>query len=92
MAAKCWIISRRWRSTACDLALRCQCSTATNIGGFKPLFETLDKTNPHAFALPQDVQNYFEDVTARGDGSYCEEDRYEEVRKVSTVSSTRSVA
>jgi hypothetical protein len=47
--------------------------------------------------LPQDVQNYFEDVTARGDGSYYEEVRYEEVRyeevrKVSTVSSTRSVA
>ena len=49
---------------------------ADHIGGFKPLFETLDKTNPHAFALPQDVQNYFEDVTARGDGSY-----HEDVRK-----------
>jgi hypothetical protein len=46
---------------------------AEDIGGFKPLFIALDKTNPRAFALPQDVQNYFEDVSARADGSYFEE-------------------
>lgn len=39
----------------------------------KPLFDLLHRTNPRAFALPQDVQNHFEDVSARGDGSYFEE-------------------
>ncbi|KAF2631650.1 hypothetical protein BU25DRAFT_428541 [Macroventuria anomochaeta] len=38
-----------------------------------PLFEVLEKTNPRAFALPQEIQNHFEDVSARGDGSYFEE-------------------
>ena len=37
------------------------------------LFKALERTNPRAFALPQEVQNHFEDVSARGDGSYFEE-------------------
>jgi hypothetical protein len=37
------------------------------------LFKTLERTNPRAFALPHEVQNHFEDVSARGDGSYFEE-------------------
>jgi hypothetical protein len=44
--------------------------------GLKTLFASLDRTNPRAFALPQEVQNRFEDVSARSDGSY-----YEEVKK-----------
>ena len=38
-----------------------------------PLFKSLERTNQRAFALPLDVQNQFEDVSARGDGSYFEE-------------------
>jgi hypothetical protein len=38
-----------------------------------PLFKSLERTNQRAFALPSDVQNQFEDVSARGDGSYFEE-------------------
>lgn len=37
------------------------------------LFKALERTNPRAFALPQEVQNHFEGVSARGDGSYFEE-------------------
>ncbi|EFQ86726.1 hypothetical protein PTT_17936 [Pyrenophora teres f. teres 0-1] len=37
------------------------------------LFNKLERTNPRAFALPQDIQNMFEGVSARPDGSYCEE-------------------
>ena len=37
------------------------------------LFKALERTNPRAFALPQEVQNHFEDVSSRGDGSYFEE-------------------
>lgn len=46
---------------------------AETIAGLGPLFTLLEKTNPRAFALPQDVQIHFEDVSARGDGSYFEE-------------------
>jgi hypothetical protein len=38
-----------------------------------PLFKALERSNPRAFALSQDVQNAFEGVSARGDGSYSEE-------------------
>ena len=38
-----------------------------------PLFKALEHTNPRAFALPQDVQNTFDGITARNDGSYYEE-------------------
>ncbi|KAH7551472.1 hypothetical protein BM1_09788 [Bipolaris maydis] len=38
-----------------------------------PLFDKLERTNPRAFALPQDIQNNFEGVSARPDGSYFEE-------------------
>ena len=48
-------------------------AAAETYAGLGPLFKALDKTNPRAFALPQDVQNHFEDVSARGDGSYFEE-------------------
>ncbi|KAF2711688.1 hypothetical protein K504DRAFT_375359 [Pleomassaria siparia CBS 279.74] len=40
---------------------------------FVPLFKQLEHTNTRAFALPSDVQNYFEDVSARLDGSYFED-------------------
>ncbi|KAH7349118.1 hypothetical protein BKA66DRAFT_516576 [Pyrenochaeta sp. MPI-SDFR-AT-0127] len=38
-----------------------------------PLFKSLERTNPRAFALPREVQNSFEGISARGDGSYFEE-------------------
>ncbi|KAF1834318.1 hypothetical protein BDW02DRAFT_498617 [Decorospora gaudefroyi] len=38
-----------------------------------PLFKALERTNPRAFALPRDIQNHFEGVSARPDGSYSEE-------------------
>jgi hypothetical protein len=40
---------------------------------FGPLIKKLDVTNPRAFALPLDIQDYFEGVSARDDGSYSEE-------------------
>lgn len=38
-----------------------------------PLFKQLESTNPRSFALPSNVQGYFENVSARDDGSYFEE-------------------
>ncbi|KAJ4383349.1 hypothetical protein N0V86_001396 [Didymella sp. IMI 355093] len=38
-----------------------------------PLFSELGKTNPRAFTLPKEIQDNFEGVTTRGDGSYFEE-------------------
>ena len=38
-----------------------------------PLFKTLERINPRAFALPVEVQNVFEGVSSRPDGSYFEE-------------------
>ncbi|KAH6643948.1 hypothetical protein C7974DRAFT_300404, partial [Boeremia exigua] len=46
---------------------------AETFAGLGPLFTLLERTNPRAFALPHDVQIHFEDVSARGDGSYFEE-------------------
>lgn len=40
---------------------------------FGPLMKRLDATNPRSFALPLDIQDYFEGVTARNDGSYSED-------------------
>ncbi|KAL6707546.1 hypothetical protein ACN47E_003895 [Coniothyrium glycines] len=39
----------------------------------QPLFKALERTNPRAFALPEEIQNIFEGVSARKDGSYFEE-------------------
>ena len=36
------------------------------------LFKQLEATNAKAFVLPEEIQNYFEDVSARPDGSYCD--------------------
>jgi hypothetical protein len=38
-----------------------------------PLFSRLNRTNTRAFALPSDIQNIFEEVSAHPDGSYSEE-------------------
>lgn len=38
-----------------------------------PLFRSLESTNTRAFALPFEIQNRFENVAARPDGSYFEE-------------------
>jgi hypothetical protein len=38
-----------------------------------PLFKQLNNINPRSFALPADIQNYFENVSVRNDGSYGEE-------------------
>ena len=38
-----------------------------------PIFKTLERTNPRAFALPHDIQHEFEGVSAKADGSYFEE-------------------
>ncbi|KAF2747065.1 hypothetical protein M011DRAFT_403120, partial [Sporormia fimetaria CBS 119925] len=40
---------------------------------FGPLLRSLEVTNTRSFALPTAVQNYFEGVSARPDGSYGEE-------------------
>jgi hypothetical protein len=45
---------------------------------FGPLMKKLNTLNPRSFALPADIQDYFEGVSARGDGSYGEE-----VKKIS---------
>ncbi|KAF2134660.1 hypothetical protein P153DRAFT_371991 [Dothidotthia symphoricarpi CBS 119687] len=47
--------------------------TAESRSSLGPLFKSLERSNPRAFALPQDVQTHFENVTARADGSYFEE-------------------
>ncbi|KAH4075069.1 hypothetical protein HBI25_163060 [Parastagonospora nodorum] len=44
--------------------------THLNLG---PIFKTLERTNPRAFALPHDIQHEFEGVSAKADGSYFEE-------------------
>jgi hypothetical protein len=46
---------------------------ADSYSHFGPLFKEIEHTNTRAFALPHDVQNYFESVTARPDGSFVEE-------------------
>lgn len=38
-----------------------------------PLFKSLERINPRAFALPRDIQTHFEGVSARADGSFFEE-------------------
>jgi len=38
-----------------------------------PLFKSLDRINPRAFALPHEIQTFFEGVSARPDGSYFED-------------------
>ncbi|CAI6334970.1 unnamed protein product [Periconia digitata] len=38
-----------------------------------PLFKSLESINTRAFALPSSIQNHFENVSARLDGSYVEE-------------------
>jgi hypothetical protein len=38
-----------------------------------PLFKKLECMNPRAFALPKDIQENFEGVSARADGSYFED-------------------
>ncbi|KAF2268453.1 hypothetical protein CC78DRAFT_529903 [Lojkania enalia] len=40
-----------------------------------PLFKQLESTNTRAFALPPNIQNYFENVEAKPDGSYFEKTR-----------------
>lgn len=57
----------------CTVRLSPPEEAAETFAGLGPLFTLLEKTNPRAFALPQDVQTHFEDVSARGDGSYFEE-------------------
>lgn len=47
--------------------------TAESCSSLGPLFRSLERCNPRAFALPQDLQTYFENVSARADGSYFEE-------------------
>ena len=42
-----------------------------------PLFQSLESINARAFALPADIQNHFENVAARADGSY-----YEDIKKL----------
>ncbi|KAF2012055.1 hypothetical protein BU24DRAFT_435490 [Aaosphaeria arxii CBS 175.79] len=41
-----------------------------------PLFKRLENTNARSFALPKEIQIFFDGVTARDDGSY-----YEEIKK-----------
>ncbi|RYN53070.1 hypothetical protein AA0117_g13351, partial [Alternaria alternata] len=47
--------------------------SADSFPSLGPLSNKLKRTNPHAFALPSDIQNHFEGVSARPDGSYSEE-------------------
>lgn len=39
----------------------------------RPLFQALDHINTRAFALPTYIQNHFEDIAARHDGSFHED-------------------
>ncbi|KAF9733087.1 hypothetical protein PMIN07_006361 [Paraphaeosphaeria minitans] len=39
----------------------------------RPLFQALEHINTRAFTLPADIQNHFENVAARPDGSYHED-------------------
>ncbi|KAF1848530.1 uncharacterized protein K460DRAFT_375382 [Cucurbitaria berberidis CBS 394.84] len=51
----------------------CDESAADSYTSLGPLFKSLERTNPRAFALPQEVQTIFEGISARADGSYFEE-------------------
>lgn len=48
-------------------------SAAETYPSLGPLFKSLDRTNPRAFALPSDIQTCFEGISARPDGSYFED-------------------
>ncbi|CAO2654189.1 Nn.00g109220.m01.CDS01 [Neocucurbitaria sp. VM-36] len=48
-------------------------SAAESYTSLGPLFKSLERINPRAFALPQEVQRNFEGISARADGSYFEE-------------------
>ncbi len=48
-------------------------TAAESYSSLGPLFKSLERINSRAFALPRDVQQHFEGVDARGDGSYFEE-------------------
>jgi hypothetical protein len=47
--------------------------SAESYSSLGPLLKTLERTNPRAFALPQELQTCYEGVSARADGSYFEE-------------------
>lgn len=57
----------------CNARLGSDESAAESYLSLGPLFKSLERTNPRAFALPREVQNNFEGISARGDGSYFEE-------------------
>ncbi|CBY02180.1 hypothetical protein LEMA_P009670.1 [Plenodomus lingam JN3] len=48
-------------------------SAAETYPSLGPLFKSLDRINPRAFALPSEIQTYFEGISARPDGSYFED-------------------
>ncbi|KAF2853978.1 hypothetical protein T440DRAFT_515460 [Plenodomus tracheiphilus IPT5] len=48
-------------------------SAAESYPSLGPLFKSLDRINPRAFALPSAIQTHFEGISARPDGSYYEE-------------------
>ncbi|KAJ4375058.1 hypothetical protein N0V83_002138 [Neocucurbitaria cava] len=48
-------------------------SAAESYTSLGPLFKSLERINPRAFALPPEVQKNFEGISARADGSYFEE-------------------
>ncbi|KAF1963283.1 hypothetical protein CC80DRAFT_511666 [Byssothecium circinans] len=60
----------------CSAKLKPAEETATeflNFAPLAPLFKSLESINTRAFALPTEVQNFYENVAARADGSYMEE-------------------
>ncbi|KAI4688405.1 hypothetical protein J4E81_008001 [Alternaria sp. BMP 2799] len=57
----------------CNTKFAASDDAAESYPSLGPLFSKLERTNPRAFALPSDIQNNFEGVSARPDGSYFEE-------------------
>lgn len=58
----------------CNVKLRpSEASSAESFTVLGPLLKQLESTNTRSFALPKDVQRFFENVSSRKDGSYHEE-------------------
>jgi hypothetical protein len=59
--------SGNWLCTVCESNPRYDVSRE---GIFSPLYVILDKQNPVAFSLPEDVREYFEGVKTGEEGEY----------------------
>ncbi|KAF2878108.1 hypothetical protein BDV95DRAFT_624669 [Massariosphaeria phaeospora] len=57
----------------CSTKLKPADEASAELAHLGPLFKQLEATNTRAFALPHSIQNHFEHVSAKKDGSYSEE-------------------